>query len=745
MKRRAEMATRSKGAVPKGTLPTAPKQMRRRIQDQFDDSQKGNDDVPNLTPAPTQGDSPTTISSISIPGTQPLSGFETPIVSRQQVQADVHQEDVVEMNVSNQDRAALEGDGVSDVTGAVGGAIASQNLASSNPIDPNQSNSDMNRHQREQVHAFSQINAYKPSFIDYKRWLAAQPGILVSNQTITTNQATIGNEPQPTINNQATDGNTTNQATNEPVTIENDVRRTLANEYQAPTANVATNGASRSVFDANLDLRFPTDRFRQPPADAIRVATNENGNARKVIDIRSLYLRRLGEYKQRLLTEAIDEVELKTILENANNYVHRIIKHVEEREDSRILSQPELDANQQLWEEASELGDFIKLNIRTKLTYLAAGTQPSVQQQSKVAHARRLLAKIEPFGGEWDLWANFKSKWVEYYHNCADLSPMDLLVKLDEFIVPRSEAYNLIASYERFLPESYHDAWNHLCETYDNPRRLVNDTIGKFMLMPDIIDDRSSYLCAHNHINNLTKTLPRMDVDVSTWDPILMYVLERKMNAASKGKWKERRPARDVAQLEPFQEFLSEQIDRADDAPQAHETADSHDRSRDRQPLSSRYHSNDGRSNQNDRHARDYCANQGDRRGNGNQSSNRSSRAGQSSSSGGSHRQQTGGTAANNAPRVKSKIVRPKKCPVCPNAEHTIYFCPEFNGLNRDGRIAKINRMKLCHNCLRSNCSAERCTLSNCPNGCGEKHNRLICKKTFMPTVNAVQAEAEQQ
>lgn len=729
------MTTRSKGAIPKSTRPIAPKQTRRKISAQFGNEDDGND-MPNLMPAPTRGESPTTISSISIPGTQPLTGFETPTVSQQQVHVDVHQEDIVDMNVTNQERDELEG--------AVGGGD-NRNIASSSSIQPNRMESEMDRNQREQMNAFTQMNAYKPSFVEYERWLAAYRNRSAPNAAMVIDHVASDNERQSATNNQTANGNEIDQAANESVAIDNDVRRALANEYQAPATDEATTGINRSVFTANPNVQLPTNSFRQPPTDAIRVAMANNGKGRTVIDIRTLYLRRLDEYKRRLHCEAIGEVELKTMLENTENYVGRIIKHVEEREDSRLLNQCELDANQALWEQTTELGDFIKLNIRTKLVYLQAGTQPSVQQQSKVAHARRLLAKIEPFGGEWELWPNFKSKWVEYYHNCTDMTPMDLLFKLDEFIVPRSEAYNLIATYERALPASYQDAWDCLCKTYDNPRRQVNDIIDKFMSMPIIKHDRSSYLCAQNHINSLIKTLPRMGVDVTTWDPILMHVLEHKLDAVSKREWKEHRAAREVAQLKPFLDFLLQQIDSSDDTSKLNASAPSRDHSRDRWSNMVRNHSSDRHSNQNRHATGDHRPNQNERRGNGNQSSNQPSRAGQSSSSNGNQRQQNY-AATNNAPRLQSKIVRPKKCPVCPNAEHSIYACPEFNQLNRDGRINRINKLKLCHNCLRSKCTANQCTLGNCPNGCNAKHNRLICTKTFTPTVNAVQqAEGSQQ
>lgn len=223
-----------------------------------------------------------------------------------------------------------------------------------------------------------------------------------------------------------------------------------------------------------------------------------------------------------------------------------------------------------------------------------------------------------------------------------------------------------------------------------------------------------------------------MGVDVSTWDPILVHRLESKLESAPKGIWMEKRPPREVAQLQPFIDFLLAEMDKTDDASTVNNSATDCDQSRDQ------------RSNQNHNQSRERRSNHGGHGQNErrtHQNSIQSARSGPLNNN--QHHQNN--TANNNAPRVKSKIVKPKKCPVCPNAEHSIYACPEFNKLNRERRISKANQKQLCHNCLRTKCSAGRCTLGSCPNGCNEKHNRLLCKKTFAPTVNAAQGDSSQQ
>lgn len=716
------METRNKGAARKTARLDAPQQLRRRLD--LDAKDDGND-TPKLTSAPTHANSPATLSSVSMPGTQALAGFDTPVVSQQQPPASNQNDDVVDVHPTQQEQEWAE-----DAAVTANDPIVTM----PDETESNTQNDAAALYQRDQMLAFSQFNSYKPSFLDYQRWLEEQPGRSAQNAVGTNNRQTVDNNQ-----------NVASRATQQQVGDLNlEIRQTMADQYQSSPAN--TDEGWRTVFNANPDLQMPPNTFRRPANADIQVAVEQNGNPRRVIDIRTLYLRRLDEYKGQLMSQSIDEIGLKTMLENAADYVKRITEYVEKREDTAVLDAAEAQANQSLWEKAHELGDFIKINIRTKLQYLQAGNQPNAQLQSKVAHARRLVAKIEPFDGDWQTWPNFKSKWIEYYHNSPDMSKMDLLVKLDEFIVPGSEPCELIASYERSLPESYDDAWKRICDTYDNPRRQVDDIIRHFMTMPTITDGRASYLCAHNNITSLVQTLPRLGVDVTHWGPMLMHVLQQKLDPATTEKWRQVREPREVARLEPFLDFLRTEIDKSDapvnaEPPRDHSrerrdrSRERRDRSRERRSTNDRHRSDDNRSNQNRRQGRD----QQNGRQNGGQKLNQAHRGGPSNTSTGNQRQSGDQQSSSNG-AVRNKGKGPRyPCPICPNADHPIYYCSVFNKLNRTERINEATKRKLCLNCLRPKCSLDRCTLPSCPNGCEGKHNRLICIKTFTPTVNVVQ------
>ncbi|XP_053691458.1 uncharacterized protein LOC128739975 [Sabethes cyaneus] len=66
----------------------------------------------------------------------------------------------------------------------------------------------------------------------------------------------------------------------------------------------------------------------------------------------------------------------------------------------------------------------------------------------------------------------------------------------------------------------------------------------------------------------------------------------------------------------------------------------------------------------------------------------------------------------------------PPFCNVCSKQHHHVYHCGRFIHMNYEERLAHINRMKLCHNCLKSHPS-ESCKSGTCRK-CNLPHHTLL-------------------
>lgn len=117
------------------------------------------------------------------------------------------------------------------------------------------------------------------------------------------------------------------------------------------------------------------------------------------------------------------------------------------------------------------------------------------------------------------------------------MSELELFIKLDEFITPHSEAYHLIESFDRAINGTYQDAWNELCAHYDNPRLQVESIISKLMTLKAVEHCREDYMRAYTAKNTFVHSLPRMNIDVTTLDPIIVHIVEKRMHDTSFKKW----------------------------------------------------------------------------------------------------------------------------------------------------------------------------------------------------------------
>lgn len=790
--------TRSKGAIPKKISSASKKRIRRNLNDQLSPNEEHQltgqrqitpsdstsqqqvapkhqtqntprheqVEMPNLELIPPRSTSITTLSSASIPATQPLHGFEAV-----QVQADVHREDVVEIEINDEEKAELEG-AVGDTerttqTANQNAAIENRAINEENGIcRAKQANPSSVPDHSNQAMVTSNVAVMTNRYsnhgnimhpINYGASTSKQhsshaiPPMVSNNVTIATTRSShylpIQSGLFPLISTNANIQQSRpihqlashqlgpNRHSNEQSHVQSQQTPVpLFPHPPMPKQNDVATQPQRTVFATNPHLQFATQPRFTPPQGMIQINANESdGNIqRTVTDLRSVYLQRMREIFYRLNTEGLDENELTTLRDRANDYAARITKYVEDREDAGVLPASELATNQAMWEEATDLVDRIKINISTKLMYYAAGNQPNsrdVRDQERLEKIRRLQAKMEPFGGNLEQWTNFKSKWMEYFHNPKDLSDNELFMKLDEFIVPRSEAWQLISGYDRAIDGSYQDAWKELCARYDNPRRQVDAIIGKLTQMEPITDRREGYLRMYTNVNNFIHSLPRMNVDIAAWDPILVHLMEHKMDDRAYDRWLGKREPREVARLQPLIEFLIKQVDRSDATRVA-----KRDRSRDQ-------NNSRGTSNQNGASHHNGVSNQ-----NGNRSvQNRNMNQQQSTNSArvqNRNQRNNNEGAVGGAPRMKSTIQKIDKCYIC-DLQHKSYNCPTFMRLDQQGRINKLKERKLCANCIKPNCSAATCSLRACPNGCPEKHNRLICSLTFQPSVNAGQSASD--
>lgn len=419
-------------------------------------------------------------------------------------------------------------------------------------------------------------------------------------------------------------------------------------------------------------------------------------------NLKEVYLHRLKSVIP--VVRAFDNVtptiiQLQHQLDMLDKYYNRLIAQIEKL-NSLNLRPLELMDNARIIDEADELYENIRVELLSRIESLRQMQQPPQGSAAEIFIRERERSRsrqtIEPFSGNYQKWPNFKSKFEQFYHNDRRFSELEKFLKLDEFLVPDSEAYHTISGYDR-VANNYNSAWEDMCDRFDNPRKIVEDIIYAFMNEPCLkTQSRRGTTSLLNSINHLTKTLPRFNVNTDTWGPIIVAIIQRKMDTRTYNSWLKVRPPREISTLDPLINFLTREADAMDNymTEQAESATDAN-------------------------------------KGNNNARSQRSN----------VNNSVSNAARGNNGPNEPRQTPATVKCVHCGNP-HQLFRCPNFRKLNPGLRLLRVQQYGVCEKCLKPNCHISKCSLGNCPM-CQGPHNGLICEMAAQPSVNEAIMDSE--
>lgn len=407
-------------------------------------------------------------------------------------------------------------------------------------------------------------------------------------------------------------------------------------------------------------------------------------------------LRGMDNIAVRVRDEAIVLESVKCQEEILGKYHERILQRARELERSDVLT-PELESLlQEFTMEVDEKYANVKTDVLVKLNRLTASTRPTTATGSQSDPASNIALKrlsIERFDGNEQKWPNFKAKFEQFIHNNPSMDNLTKFMRLDDSIVFDSEPYKRISGIHR-LPEYYEQAWELLVAKYDNPQRIVDANLDAFIDMPAInTATRVNINKLINGVNHLTASLRKYpELNVDSWDPIIVNILMRKLDKETISLWRHERPQKQIAKLQPLLDFLNRRADGGD------------------LPNERRASAAPPANNQRAEVAAGPAPTQ-------------------------AHSQQQHHQAE---PQVRSRIKVPVKCSMC-QREHQLFGCNEFKSLTVDQRIRRARQFRVCEKCLKPNCHPNRCKLGPCKY-CNGNHNGLLCTLYTVPSVNALEA-----
>nr|XP_034836350.1 uncharacterized protein LOC117992744 [Maniola hyperantus] len=284
--------------------------------------------------------------------------------------------------------------------------------------------------------------------------------------------------------------------------------------------------------------------------------------------------------------------------------------------------------------------------------------------------------QIGKFDGSYSKWLEFRDLYCSLVHNNKRIPTPIKFCYLNSYL--EGEASRVISNLE-VTDANYDKAWDLLCERYDNKRLLIKGHLNSLLSFDIKPSDTDKVLRSIvDNINKNLRALSSLGEATSHWDTLIIHIVSSKLASQTSMKWEEyRNSIKDTPTLEQFNKFLKDRADILETYNHPRSTSNSNSES-------------------------------------GNNSRKK--------------RPQTNVFATRLSQHPETVKAHAPLCEVCKGV-HRIYDCEDFKNKTVEQRLALVNSLKLCRNCLRGGHSAYFCRAGSCRT-CRKRHNSLICSNS---------------
>ncbi|XP_049871395.1 uncharacterized protein LOC126378075 isoform X2 [Pectinophora gossypiella] len=268
------------------------------------------------------------------------------------------------------------------------------------------------------------------------------------------------------------------------------------------------------------------------------------------------------------------------------------------------------------------------------------------------------VIQISNFDGTYFKWLEFRDTFESLIHNNTRIKPINKFHYLCSYL--QGEAARVISNLE-VSDKNYSEAWDLLCERYNNKRQLTTNHLNSlFKIDPISRESDKSLRFLVDHVTKNLRALNNLGQPTDQWDTLIIHIMSSKLDNITSLKWEEHRSSssKEMPSLDDFFKFLKGRAD----------VLESVQRSKQDKQVSS------GNNNTHNKYQR----------------ANKSVNV----------------ISAN--PVNFEQVNRGLHCFVC-KGKHRIYDCPAFLSMSIEERIQKASSLKLCLNCLRSGHIAGAC------------------------------------
>ncbi|XP_073816804.1 uncharacterized protein [Musca autumnalis] len=153
--------------------------------------------------------------------------------------------------------------------------------------------------------------------------------------------------------------------------------------------------------------------------------------------------------------------------------------------------------------------------------------ETTVQDNSVRRSIKLPPCDTDVFYGSYKTWPTFRDLFSAIYVENSGISRVEKLYHLKQ--KTSGEARDIIAHIP-LTHDGFDLAWKNLTDRYENKRMQVNEQLKTLFSLPAVtVDSSSSLKSLQRSVNGCLETLKTLDIDIATWDPILIYLCSQKI------------------------------------------------------------------------------------------------------------------------------------------------------------------------------------------------------------------------
>ncbi|XP_013178825.1 PREDICTED: uncharacterized protein LOC106125954, partial [Papilio xuthus] len=169
------------------------------------------------------------------------------------------------------------------------------------------------------------------------------------------------------------------------------------------------------------------------------------------------------------------------------------------------------------------------------------------------------IIKIPSFDGTYFKWLEFKETFSSLVHENSKIKNIHKFHYLNSYL--EGEAARVISNLE-VSDQNYSQAWQLLCERFDNKRQLINNHLKSLFNFEYVRETDKSLRFITDHITKNLRALSTLGLPTDKWDVLIIYIVTEKLDSATSFKWEEHRNSlSDIPTLSDFFTFLRKRAD----------------------------------------------------------------------------------------------------------------------------------------------------------------------------------------